>query len=752
MYSSPQDSLHMTKNIDILNYDNPDIQFPCAIQPHGVLIALNPTDLKICQVSQNTYEWLKYHPQQLVNKPISLLLNTEQIQNIKECLEKDFNHINPLNLKINHRNFQAIIHKQKGFIFIELEDNKQSLKNNFFQFYQITNDIIKKINKTSNLSELCTVIVDEIRTLTEFDRVMIYHFGENQSGHVIAESKRDDLETFLDLHYPETDIPRNARHLFSINYIRTIPQVNYIPVEFPQHLETGEAFDLSYSILRSVSPCHLEYLRNMRVNASLTISIINNNQLWGLIACHHETPKYISYDIRTICEFLGQIMSIELPSKEEKEDLNRKIRIKNIQSKLINSLSKSNDLIDSLIKNGNTIRKLVNANGVAICADDELFLFGKTPSQPQIHSLIDHLEDNNKIEQGIYCTNSLPKSYESAQQFKDVASGILLLALTRVTRYYIIWFRPEIIQTVTWAGNPQESIKIEDDGLTMSPRKSFKQWQENVELQSPPWQKYEIKEAIEFKNAVVGIILQKADELASLNLELQNINQELDAFTYIASHDLKEPLRGIYNYSSFLLEDYQEILDEEGKNKLNTLVSLTKRMEGLIEALLRYSRIGRTDLTIRNINIESLIDNITNMLKASYKEKNWEIIIHQPLPKITGDPVLVEEILTNLITNGFKYNNQKNKKVEIGYLTKKEDCEPNKITNIFYIRDNGIGIKEKHFNTIFRIFKRLHGQSQYGGGNGAGLTIVKRIIERHGGRIWLESLYGQGTTFYFTFE
>ncbi len=733
-----------------INYDNPHIQFPCAIQPHGVLIVLDSKDLKICQVSQNTYKWLKYHPQQLLNKSIDLLLDSNQIDDIKKCLTKDFNYINPLKLKINDREFQVVIHQHKEFIFLELELNKKAFKSNFFQFYQITSSIIKKIQKSANLSDLCTVIVNEIRALTEFDRVMIYHFGETQSGHVMAEAKRDDLETFLNLHYPETDIPANARYLFSINYLRTIPKVNYTPVELPNHPKTKEVFDLSYSSLRSVSPCHLEYLRNMGVNASLTISIIKNNQLWGLIACHHQTPKYVSYDIRTVCEFLGQIMSIELPSKEENQYLNHKIKIKNIQANLIHTLSKSNNLIESLIRNGKTIQTLVNAQGVAVCADDELFLFGTTPSEHQIYTLIDHLE--NDIEQDIYYTDSLPKLYPPAHQFKEVASGILLLALTRVTRYYIIWFRPEVIQTVQWAGNPQESIIIEEDGKTMSPRKSFEQWQESVELQSLPWQKYEVQEAIEFKNSVVGIILQKADELASLNLELQQINQELDAFTYIASHDLKEPLRGIYNYSSFLLEDYQDILDQEGRDKLNTLVSLTKRMEGLIEALLHYSRIGRTELTLQTVNLETLIDNILNLLRASYREKNWEIIIHKPLPKIVGDPILIEEILTNLIVNGLKYNNQKHKKIEIGYLTQKDDFEPEKLTNIFYIRDNGIGIQEKHFNTIFRIFKRLHGQNHYGGGNGAGLTIVKRIIERHGGKIWLESAYDKGTTFYFTFQ
>ncbi|MBL1208930.1 ATP-binding protein [Geminocystis sp. GBBB08] len=731
-----------------MNYDHQEIQLLGTIQPHGVLIILNDPELTICQVSQNTEKWLGYQPNDLINKHISLLLNEKQVEAITNCLKKDFNYINPLDLKIKKQFFQGIIHSFNNFIFLELEIINQSYSSNFFQFYQVTNNIIKKLQKTKNLMELSTIIVAEIRKLTEFDRVMIYRFEDNKYGHVIAEAKRENLDSFFNLHYPETDIPLKARYLFSLNFLRVIPDVYYQPVLLLNHPETNEIFDLSYSVLRGVSPCHLEYLKNMGVKSSMTISIINNNHLWGLIACHNYSPKYVPYDIRTVCEFLGKIMSIELPAKEENEYLNDKISLKNIQTNLINSLSKSTNLIDSLINNGEQIQNLVNGNGVAICADDELFLFGKTPSEKEIYHLIDFLEIETKND--IYYTNNLSKIYEKAQGFKDVASGILLLTLTRVTRYYIIWFRGEVIQTVKWAGNPYNSIKIEADGITLSPRNSFQEWQEKVKFQSLPWQKYEIQEAIEFKNAVVGIILQKADELASLNLELQTINQELDAFTYIASHDLKEPLRGIYNYSTFLLEDYENILDQDGKDKLNTLLSLTKRMEGLIEALLEYSRIGRTGLTIKPINLTNLINNITKMLKASYQEKNWEIIISKTLPNTQGDPILIEELLTNLITNGLKYNHQQQKVIEIGYLTEQKEIEIAKSKIIFYIKDNGMGIQEKHFNTIFRIFKRLHGQNQYGGGNGVGLTIVKRIIERHGGNIWLESVYGEGTTFYFT--
>jgi two-component system, chemotaxis family, sensor kinase Cph1 len=234
-----------------------------------------------------------------------------------------------------------------------------------------------------------------------------------------------------------------------------------------------------------------------------------------------------------------------------------------------------------------------------------------------------------------------------------------------------------------------------------------------------------------------------AEELKTRNAELARSNQELDDFAYIASHDLKEPLRGIHNYASFLLEDYQQKLDEEGKAKLETLTRLAQRMESLIDSLLEFSRVGRLELSSQETDFNALIERTLEALQITLKEEKIEIRIPHRLPKLKCDRVRVGEVFYNLVTNAIKYNDKENKWVEIG--SQQSGDGP-----VFYVRDNGIGIPEKHKDVIFRIFKRLHGRDKYGGGTGAGLTIVKKIIERHGGRIWIESLPGEGTTFFFT--
>ena len=478
----------------------------------------------------------------------------------------------------------------------------------------------------------------------------------------------------------------------------------------------------------------------------MSVSLIQQQQLWGLISCHHHTPKLVSYEIRTVCEFLGQLMSTELATKENNENLDYKLYLKTIQRQLVERLTKATDFVTEITTDTEALLNLTGASGVAVCdGDDNIILIGETPTQAVLKPLLNWLSD--RFEQDIFVTDALPNLYPLAEEYKNVASGLLAMAISKVQNQYVLWFRPELLQTLTWAGNPDKPTRVEADGsLTIFPRQSFAAWQEIVRGQSNPWLSYEVEGAVELRLAIIDIVLRQAGELANINLELERINSELDAFAYIASHDLKEPLRGIHNYATFLLDDYGEVLEGDGAEKLQTLLRLTTRMESLIESLLRFSRLGRQELQMDSIDLNSLLQNVTELFGMNPQWENCTIRIPRSLPTVFGDRVLIEEIFTNLISNAFKYNNQTEKWAEVSWL---ESSHYTHTSVNLYIRDNGIGIREKHLDSVFRIFKRLHASSKYGGGTGAGLTIVKKIIERHGGKIQVESTFGKGSTFWF---
>jgi len=240
--------------------------------------------------------------------------------------------------------------------------------------------------------------------------------------------------------------------------------------------------------------------------------------------------------------------------------------------------------------------------------------------------------------------------------------------------------------------------------------------------------------------------------LKQLVAQLARSNQELEEFAHIASHDLREPLRGIRNYSDMLLEDYGEQLEEEAQAKLLTLQRLAGRMENLIESLLYYSRAGRVDLAWEDTDLNMVVDEVLERLGHSLSQGAVEVLIPAPLPKIKCDRVRVAEVFSNLIGNAIKYNDKAEKWLEVGCLEPERNNGDKPSEYTFYVKDNGIGIPEKHLPAIFRIFKRLHARDKFGGGTGAGLTIVKKIVERHGGRIWVESTPGVGSTFYFSLQ
>ncbi|MUG99083.1 GAF domain-containing protein [Scytonema sp. UIC 10036] len=753
-------------NVDLTNCDREQIHIPGSIQPHGLLLVLQLPEFTIRQVSSNSQEILGIPPQQLLQKKIIHLLGNQQIQAIQQCLSRDFENINPLKLSIKNQDksllFDGVLHVCGQDIILELEPTTSEATGNFFDFYQWVKKPITKMQKANTLDELCEVIVQEVRQITGFERVMVYRFDADGAGTVIAESKAENCTPYIGLRYPATDIPKPARRLYHLNLLRLIPNVNYQPVELVpiDNLQTNQRLDLSLSVLRSVSPLHIEYLRNMSVGASMSISLIKDNNLWGLIACHHKFPKYINYEIRTICEFLGQAMALELRGKEENENLEYKLKLKSIQTEFVDRLSQAENLVESLVADRNSLLEMVGAQGVALYLEAQLFCIGKTPEETEIHDLIDWV--STKIQRHIFSTDCLPKIYPPAENFKNIASGLLVISLSQIHQSCILWFRPEVIQTVSWGGNPNKTVTVEEDGnMRISPRKSFAIWQETRRCTSLTWQKCEIDSALELRSAIVGILLHKIDELVRMNIQLERSNQELDAFAYIASHDLKEPLRGIHNYSSLLIEDYADVLNEDAVAKLQILTRLTQRMEDLIESLLHFSRLGRMELNRQPTDLNELIKNVLEIQKTSIKMSDVEIYIPQTLPTIICDSSQVDELFSNLISNAIKYNDKTQKLVEIGYL---EVASPSSASNqqipihlpsrvpVFYVRDNGIGIPEQHLEMVFRIFKRLHPPRKYGGGTGAGLTIAKKIVERHGGKIWVESSVDVGSTFYFTLQ
>ncbi|NEQ08630.1 MAG: GAF domain-containing protein [Moorea sp. SIO4E2] len=718
------------------------------IQPHGGLLVLEEPELKILQVSNNTSRVLGIPAEAMLEKTLEDVLDPFQVERIKAGLsEENLDLINPTKIWARKKGddyavFDGVFHRNSdGCLILELEPAVSRETIPFLSFYHLARASINQLQQTSNLRDFCQIIVKEVRKVTGFDRVMLYKFEDDDHGAVIAEEKLDSLESYLGLHYPESDIPKPARRLFCSNWIRLIPDANSQPVEiFPtDNPITNRPLDLTLSILRSASPCHIKYLHNMGVGASLTISLIKDKKLWGLIACHHQTPKYVSYELRKACEFLGRVIFSEISAREETEDYDYQMKLSYIQSILIEYMSQEENFIDGLVKHDPNLLDLTSAQGAAICFGDNFTVIGETPSEEDLKFLVQWLKQN--VDQEVFYTDSLPRIYPDAQRFKDIGSGLLAIPISK--RNYVLWFRSEVIQTVNWGGDPNKAFETThtQGTLQLSPRKSFELWKETVRLTSLPWKQVEIKTALELRKALINIVLRQADELAQLAQDLERSNAELKKFAYVASHDLQEPLNQVANYVQLLEMRYNDRLDEDASEFITFAVEGVSLMQTLIDDVLAYSKVDLQGIEFKLTEVETALDHALANLRGRIRETG-AVITHDPFPTVMADSTQLMQLFQNLIGNAIKFRSEQPPEIHVG-AKRLEDSW------LFSVQDNGIGIEPQFSDRIFVIFQRLHTRDEYPG-TGMGLAICKKILECHRGKIWVESELGHGATFYFT--
>ncbi|MFM9922576.1 ATP-binding protein [Variovorax sp. H27-G14] len=716
--------------VDLSSCDLEPIRVPGSIQPHGRLLVLQPDSLALVAWSENWPD-AQLAAAQHTLKGLSL-----------PALQPGASPVSLGAVRVGDAHFDVSANRSERHLIVEFEAALPSAGNEA-PIYSLTRVFLPQLHQADTIAGLAALAAREMKRLTGFGRCLVYRFDEAGHGQVLAEQADPGYDSYQNHHFPATDIPQQARALYLVNHFRLIADANYQPVRLLAHDAslTAADIDLSQAQLRSVSPIHLEYMRNMGTLSSMSVSIVVEGKLWGLVSCHDHGPRFLDTATRLACEHLGQLLSLQIQSKESNGEVAERLELRQLTLQIVSHLGESDATLQHLVAEPSLMLRVMRATGVAVVLDDEVWSIGDVPERTQVQALAGWIAG---LGTEVYESDSLATHFAPAEAFHGTAAGVLAISISQVHRHLILWFRPEIVRTVRWAGDPRKPVST--DGGRIHPRLSFASWVENIRGHSRRWSGAEVGAALELRQALIGVVLRRAEELAAVATELGRVNKELEAFSYTVSHDLRAPMRHISGYVDLVMQTEGQQISDRARRYLGNVKDAAAFAGQMVDALLDFSRMGRSALKQRPVDTASLVDGLVRELRRVEPQRAIEWQIDPALPSLHADPLLLQVALRNLLANAVKYSRTRSpSRIAVRAIRGELEGAP---AEGIEVEDNGVGFQMKYADKLFGVFQRLH-QAEDFEGTGIGLASVKRIVERHGGTVHAQGEVDAGARFGF---
>ncbi|MBW7676696.1 ATP-binding protein [Chryseobacterium chendengshani] len=722
-------------------HDEP-IHVPGYIQSFGYLIGINAVSHSITFFSENIKELFQIgNSDILFGKKISdfpELFQNVMTSDIFESLENLTRRDNETyfdKISINGKIYHFSVFRSQDQIFLEfealLENPYKRITNKYDNFYINDND-----------QEIWDQLLGTLFNIINYDRVMVYKFMEDGSGKVIAEKTNDSLESYLGLHYPESDIPRQARELYKKKRKRIFSNVFSEPVKLLS--KTFDTIDLTYSSVRAMSPIHGQYLKNSGAASSFSVSIIIDDQLWGLVTCQNSVPKHIDLEDRVQAGIFTVLASNAYSSFKSKRELEYRLDLNSKASQLKSEFLKHNTLFESLVENKSAIKNLPEADGLAVISENYVVTDGITPQRDIIHRIVDWAYENT--EETLFISRSFLKDFGDELGLDETAGGVVIYFVEKSKNELLIWFRREFDDHINWAGKPEKKIGIfsknGEEKNIFSPRTSFEVFKENIKGNSRRWSSRNEIAIQSIRDVILETSHRQYVTIKKLNEQLKKVNEELDSFSYTISHDLGTPLTVMKLNAQMLLKSLSDTSDKN-KHKISSIIDEIDNMAEMMNDVLQLSRAKHSEIELENLETQQTIQKISENAKLTFDSPNSEVVIKN-CPTVLADKTMLHQVFLNIINNAIKYSSkQDHPKVEIEGREEEDQI-------IYRITDNGIGIPEEEKHRMFKIFNRMNNARKFKG-NGIGLSIVHRIMNRIGGNVDYEST-DAGTCFILTFQ
>lgn len=733
----------MNLDIDKLNFDRCEdepIHIPESIQSYGYLFALSENTGTIEIVSENVSD-LFNTGESIIGRNFSDLIDEDEegLEFFRETYQRAKSKGTRLPVRIKFKDefsnnnsdstFFAILYDSSGRLIVELEPAEKFREaytaEHYIKIYAMS--IAPKFKTFQSLDVMAQEIVDTIKYITSMERVVLYKFNEDESGKVIAEAKVDDIESYLNLYYPASDIPPQARELYKKNWVRLTPNVDLAPSRLVPDVHTSgrSPLDLTQSLLRTLSPIHQQYIRNQGLRASFSMSLVTHDRLWGLISCHSRQPMYIPQDVRLQCENLSQLFSWHLHAKEEELSSINKERTDQAVELMLDKISPTFPIVDVFSEHEEDVLRLMDADGFIFYSEQEVVSIGTTPNLSIIHEIY-ALTDKRRGRP--FITNRVTRDLGSRDSLNGIF-GVMLIPLVEKKNYFTAWFRKEHKYYQKWAGSPHEKSITASKKERLMPRTSFQVHIKEISGTSKKFDQNDVDIASRFNRMFLAHALEVQERMRKDMSDLEKQDRYKNEFLATLAHELRNPLAPISTGVSLLESSDSEIIRDKVVTTIKRQVSY---MTKLIDDLMDVSRItqGKVKLDVHTLSIQDVIKNSLEMVDSLIKGKQHSLTINMPDEPLwlRGDAARLSQIFSNILNNAAKYTEPH------GHIALTVRSVGEWISIL--IKDTGLGIPKERIRDIFSMFTQVEAHSTHTkGGLGIGLTLVDKLVKLQGGSI-----------------